>query len=596
MDPEKDEITSSCLEIHCDVNETLKELNTQRHSGVLCDVNLNVDGEEFSAHKGVLAANSSFFLAMFTTEMLEKDKARASLKSVSAEAMESLLEFMYTGQIQIHVENVFELLEASSFLFVEKVRKACCQLLESVVDMGNCFTILSIADTFSCNGLSQTVTQYINREFTELAKTETFLKLSKGDIMKFLSSEDIQIENEEQLLDIAIDWINYDLEVRKDSFTELLKLIRLPPFPLPYIQGKLNQKELSESRMVSKLGQATKEVLWAQQTDKVTSRKSCSVIKVLVVAGGCDNSAILNSVCCFIPAVGKWTNLSHMKLPRWRLQMVTLEDKLFVIGGLRDVCVSDPVIPFVERFSGQSNLWDAVEYQPAVHDVELDSFCALSTGRSSVLLVGGLDPKTNRCTSNAFTVELKDGSSSVMPLASLSFPRAGHCLVLSGDHVYAIGGFQTPYPHAIPDAIRSVECYDATKDAWSCVQPMNEGRRFAAAVSLNDKLFIFGGCDGHNVLRSCEVYNTKNNRWQYIAPMRCSRMKHSAVVHAGKVYVVGGVSSNRTGPLLSSVECYIPEENRWTSVPDMLTGRFDHQCYVTNVGYKFIASVIEKPQ
>lgn len=123
---------------------------------------------------------------------------------------------------------------------------------------------------------------------------------------------------------------------------------------------------------------------------------------------------------------------------------------------------------------------------------------------------------------------------------------------------------------------------------------MNVGRKFAAAVLLNDKIFIFGGCDGHNVLRSCEVYDTERNRWQQISPMQCSRMKHSAVVHAGKVYIAGGVSSNRAGPILKSLECYIPEENHWTSAPDMLSGRFDHQSYVASVGYKFIASVLEK--
>ena len=132
-------------------------------------------------------------------------------------------------------------------------------------------------------------------------------------------------------------------------------------------------------------------------------------------------------------------------------------------------------------------------------------------------------------------------------------------------------------------------------DVWTCVQPMIEGRHFAAAVSLNDNIFIFGGCDGQRVLRSCEVYNVKLNRWQHIAPMRCSRMKHSAVVQAGRVYVIGGVSGSREGPVLTSVEYYIPEENRWTSVPDMPSGRFDHQCYVANVGYKFLASVIENP-
>ena len=121
---------------------------------------------------------------------------------------------------------------------------------------------------------------------------------------------------------------------------------------------------------------------------------------------------------------------------------------------------------------------------------------------------------------------------------------------------------------------------------------MNERRQFAAAVSLNDNILVFGGCDGHNALRSCEVYNTKLDRWQYISPMQCSRMKHSAVVHAGKVYVIGGLTGNRAGPVLKSVECYIPEENRWTEVPDMQSGRFDHQCCVAYVSYNSVAPVM----
>ena len=313
MDLERNEDKLACLEIPSDENETLKELNTQRQAGLLCDVNLKVDGEEFPAHKGVLAANSSFFLTMFTTDMLEKDKSSVSLRIISAAAMESVLEFMYTGQVQVNRDNVFELLEASSFLFVEKVKKACCQFLESIVDKENCFAILSIAHAFSCNGLIQTVNQFVNRQFNELAKTESFLKLPKEEIIKFLSSDDIQIENEEQLLEIIIDWVNYDLEMRKDWFTQLLKLIRLPR-----IQEILDQKELTEFWMASKSRQADKGVLWKQQAGNFASRKSCSTVDVIVMAGGCDNSAILNSVCCYIPAVDDWADLSQMQLPRWR--------------------------------------------------------------------------------------------------------------------------------------------------------------------------------------------------------------------------------------------------------------------------------------
>ena len=300
------------LEIQGDDNETLKVLNTQRHSRILCDVNLMVDGEEFPAHKGVLAANSNFFLAMFTAEMLEKDKTTAKVTSVSAAAMESLLEFMYTGQIQIHFENVFELLEASNFLFVERVKKACCQFLESIVDMENCFTIHSIADAFSCDGLSDAITQYINQRFTELAKSEKFLKLGKDDIIKFLSSDDIQIENEENLLEIMVNWINYDLEPRKGCISELLNIIRLPFIHPSNIQVKLDQ--LNEPYRLE-----SKEIRsWNQNTWNITARKSYSSVEVIVVTGGCDSAAILDSVCCFIPAVNKWTQLSNMQVPRWR--------------------------------------------------------------------------------------------------------------------------------------------------------------------------------------------------------------------------------------------------------------------------------------
>lgn len=302
----------SCLNLQADHNDTLKLLNTQRHSRILCDVNLIVDGEEFPAHKGVLAANSSFFLALFTTEMLEKDKTTACINSVSTSAMESLLEFMYTGQIQIHFENAFELLEASNFLFVEKVKKACCQFLESIVNLENCFTILSIADAFSCGSLSQAVTKYINRKFTELAKTDAFMKLGKEDVVKFFSSDDIQIENEEQIFEIMMDWIKYDMEGRERYINELLRLIRLPFIRSSCVQDKLNlPKGLSWP--------ASKEIwLYNQQTRKITARKSYTSVEVIAVTGGCDGSAILSTACCFIPAANKWTELSNMKVPRWR--------------------------------------------------------------------------------------------------------------------------------------------------------------------------------------------------------------------------------------------------------------------------------------
>lgn len=49
-------------------------MNNLRKVNKLCDVVLQVDGEEFPAHRVVLAACSDYFCAMFTNEVSNKSK------------------------------------------------------------------------------------------------------------------------------------------------------------------------------------------------------------------------------------------------------------------------------------------------------------------------------------------------------------------------------------------------------------------------------------------------------------------------------------------------------------------------------------------
>ena len=118
------------------------------------------------------------------------------------------------------------------------------------------------------------------------------------------------------------------------------------------------------------------------------------------------------------------------------------------------------MIPFIERFDGRSSSWRAIRHRPFAIgnvNVEIDSFCGVWFG-NKILLSGGLGPQSNRCTSRVIAVELKDESLSVEERASMAFPRAGHCMVTSSEHVYVIGGFQDNL-----DDTRSVERYDAAK-------------------------------------------------------------------------------------------------------------------------------------
>ena len=122
---------------------------------------------------------------------------------------------------------------------------------------------------------------------------------------------------------------------------------------------------------------------------------------------------------------------------------------------------------------------------------------------------------------------------------------------------------------------------------------MNEGKHSAAAVFVDNKIYVIGGVNRRSVLSSCEVYDIKSDTWQPIAAMQSSRMRHSAAVHDGSIYVFGGLGENQQGTALKSVECYVPGKDRWEFVCNMETGRFDHQCSVVDVGYNFVSSAME---
>ena len=71
----------------------------------LCDVILVANGNEFPAHKNVLASCSPYFQAMFTC-FEESKQHRIILKDIDPKALELLLEYIYTSKIQITEDNV----------------------------------------------------------------------------------------------------------------------------------------------------------------------------------------------------------------------------------------------------------------------------------------------------------------------------------------------------------------------------------------------------------------------------------------------------------------------------------------------------------
>lgn len=109
---------------HC--SELSRRQNEQRKQGLFCDVTLafssgaasgNVQSCEFSAHRSVLAAATDYFTPLLGGQFSESISGRVEMKEWSSElgpdpeTVESVIQFMYTGEIRVSTCNVHEVLE-----------------------------------------------------------------------------------------------------------------------------------------------------------------------------------------------------------------------------------------------------------------------------------------------------------------------------------------------------------------------------------------------------------------------------------------------------------------------------------------------------
>ena len=91
----------------------MKRLDIQRRNEQFCDVMLEVgsgdDQARLKAHRIVLCAASPFFYNALNSEMKEKKEGVIRLEETGKAVMELVFEYIYTGHVDINLQNAYEL-------------------------------------------------------------------------------------------------------------------------------------------------------------------------------------------------------------------------------------------------------------------------------------------------------------------------------------------------------------------------------------------------------------------------------------------------------------------------------------------------------
>lgn len=273
-------------------SRVLEIMNAHRKESLkLCDVVLRIGDVHIPSHRAVLASCSPYFYAMFNGELSESRQKVITMKDIDAGIMEALVEFTYTGKIEISVDNVQGLLSTASLVQFHEVRDLCCQFLESQLDPSNCLGIRKFTEAYGCTKFIETVDKFVLDNFKNVMKSEEYALLPSELLVKVISSDDLNVILEEEVYDAVMAWIRHDLNNRVSKLPSLIRFVRMPLVSKHYLLDRIDNDSLIRSNLTCRdlLDEAKNYHLLPEQrvrfrSDRMRPRKS--MMGTLYAVGG----------------------------------------------------------------------------------------------------------------------------------------------------------------------------------------------------------------------------------------------------------------------------------------------------------------------
>ena len=531
--------------------ELMKRLNIQRKQDYLCDITLVTnDDREFKAHRNVISAASPFFCKLLQSDMKENREGIIRLEEISGTIMEDVLEFIYTGTVEVTQENAEELIAAGNYLIIPSLKTISGRVLERKMSYANCISTFYLAEKYECDELITNSRLFIHKNIVAVAKLDEFLLLQAKEIERWISSDEITVNEEADVFKIILDWVNHRKSERKTVFEELFGHVRLGFLSRDCLEDVVTNELVRENSACVKLvmDAAMKMATFLDEDHLLQSPRKGQETRVIVARGG-------KYTFCYIPEEDLWKRLPDgLKDKNANLhQMIKFRDQLFIFGGYEDT----------ERYDPAFNVWSEL--------ILYRGYAKLVVLKGEIYAVSdSIIEKYNvkRCTWETL-------------ISSCQGYRKNACVIAAGSHLYLFGGRTRSIRE---EYFAKAERFDTVENKWEEIADMHEGRSDAFGVANENKIFVAGGLRNGKKLKTCEIYNISTNEWQLVAKLNVPRCYGSMVCLNGKLYVLGGGNDRNQREL--SVECFDPANGQWiqeTTIPVTNTDLHDNNTFIASV-------------
>ena len=174
------------------------------------DVILHSESEVFHAHKVILATHSNYFRSLFSGGWGDL-KPRDGIPTLQIfNFSEGLLDFFYSGQVDLEKETVnyvIELIKLSHYFAVESLVDICEEKLISEISYDTYSILWQMASEYMLSDLQTATVKFLEENFSYCAAQPNFLSLTNKEIIvASLHSGNIDMESE-PLQTIVMKWV-----------------------------------------------------------------------------------------------------------------------------------------------------------------------------------------------------------------------------------------------------------------------------------------------------------------------------------------------------------------------------------------------------
>ena len=525
-------------------DQLTKNICSLHRRSLLSDVVLELSGgKSIACHRLVLAAASPYFCRLFTAAApvpsecptsserpvsserpspserpgssdLERpvsserpvsaSRQLHALRDFNSDAVLAMLQYCYSGDLQVTIKNVKEYIQVAEFLELKGLLPSLNDFVIGNLKPNNCVGFLTFA--WASNGrkrLKAAAQSFVLYKFEEVTTSLDFRMLTIEQLIDFITPCALTFKDHDCILKACILWIIHDIRHRKKNFRLILNNLDLERCSVAYLNSVL--KKYSKS--------------------VITSLPSYERIASFV--------------------------LSHME---------NKEDVVYLVGGISNNKVNEKCWKITIKDSSNITVQEMAPLPPEATLVNV-AFC--STTRGGIFAAGGSHKVTESLPSpQCFLYDRKDDT--WLDLPPLSSPVEGASAVSLENNVYVMGGVEGRGDIVERLDLRTRTWYRCKNMIQPCASPiLAQHDHFIYAIfnTADENRQHANESGGGGVGISVQRYNTRTNYWSFCAslPRHVKSTAGASVTTAvDKIYLFGGEDCLAL--------MYSPHMNTWTSL------------------------------